>query len=271
MRMRRWAGRGPVFPLQVAMSLMAMTVTTVLGQELSMGMPVGKRVANRTFPSVFQAWNPADNMKEDALATAARHDLLFHGAGFFGLQWNDPNEGLATGFTPQSVQRALLRRRALLGRNPQLVLLMEIRYRDAHRSYLPEGHPWWRRDKAGNLAMGWAEGGYIQLDFSKPEYRNQVAIQAKAAVDSGVVEGIMLDWWQDDDARLALIRSVRERVGEDALISRDVFCGHLDGQQMGVLGGGDVRGLDRLWGKPKTKHHVEQLFRLSLRSHLDGH
>jgi hypothetical protein len=73
------------------------------------------------------------------------------------------------------------------------MLIMEIRYRDAHRSFLSEGHKWWRRDGQGNLVMGWREGGYIQLDFSNPEYRDHVAQRAEAAIQSGVVDGIMLD------------------------------------------------------------------------------
>ena len=204
--------------LRLMALLTATTGALVLGAEPGSERPVDKRIADRTFPSVFQAWNPADNLKEDPLVTAARHDLIFHGARFFGLEWNDPREGLATGFTPASVQRALLRRQDLLKRNLHLVLLLEIRYRDAHRSYLPDGHRWWRRDGNGKLVMGWEEGGYIQLDFSNPEYRDHVARQAQAAVASGVVDGIMVDWWDDDDARLALIQAIRQRIGEKALI-----------------------------------------------------
>ena len=46
------------------------------------------RIAARTFPSVFQAWNPADNLKEPREQTEARHDLIFHGERFFGLRWD---------------------------------------------------------------------------------------------------------------------------------------------------------------------------------------
>jgi hypothetical protein len=45
-----------------------------------------------------------------------------------------------------------------------------------------------------------------------------VAQQAQAAVASGVVDGVMLDWWQDDDERLALVKAIRARIGEGALI-----------------------------------------------------
>ena len=98
------------------------------------------------------------------------------------------------------------------------MLLVEIRYRDAHKSYLPEGHSWWRRDSQGNIVAGWKEGGYIQLDFGQAAFRKQVALQAKAAIASGVVDGIMLDWWQDDEERLALVKTIRARIGEGALI-----------------------------------------------------
>lgn len=180
--------------------------------------PVARRIANRAFPSVFQAWNPADNLKEDLAVTEARHDLIFQVERFFGLQWDHAHAGLATNFTAASIQTGLQRRRDLLRRNPNLILLMEIRYRDAHRSFLPDGHTWWRRDEQGAIVPGWEEGGYLQLDFSNPEYREHVAKQAQAAVSSGVVDGVMLDWWRDDADHLALAKAVRSRIGDEALI-----------------------------------------------------
>ncbi|MDA1193509.1 MAG: putative glycoside hydrolase, partial [Candidatus Poribacteria bacterium] len=62
------------------------------------------------------------------------------------------------------------------------------------------------------------EGGYYLLDFANPNYQDHVAAQAKVVVESGVLDGVMLDWWIDDDDRLSLIRKVREAVGDDALI-----------------------------------------------------
>jgi hypothetical protein len=183
-----------------------------------MEKPINERVTDRTFPSIFQAWNPADNLREDPVVTAARHDLIFHGERFFGLKWDNAYPGLATNFTAASIRAGLLKRRELLSRNPNLILLMEIRYRDAHISFLPGGHPWWRRDSQGNIVPGWEEGRYSQLNFSDPEYREHVAAQARAAVESGVVDGIMLDWWGDDADRLALIKTIRMRMGESALI-----------------------------------------------------
>jgi hypothetical protein len=182
-------------------------------------LPLSARISARSYPSVFQAWSPAEGTGDrDPDATAARHDLLFSGPSYFGLRWDRSPEGLAEHFTPQSIAGARSRRAALLARNPHLVLLAEIRYYDAHRSFLPEEHPWWLRDAQGRVVVGWAEGGYWRLNPGNPQFRRHVAAQCKAAVDSGVVDGVMLDWWQDTDDHLALIRAVRAAVGERALI-----------------------------------------------------
>jgi hypothetical protein len=176
------------------------------------------RITTRTFPSVFQAWNPADNLKgEDRWTTVARHDLVFHCPEFLGLKWDGQFIGLSSGFVKETLPTARKLRADMLRKNPNAVMLAEIRYRDAHRSYLPEDHAWWKR-KDGKLVMGWDEGGYIQLDFANPDFRRQVAVQAKAVVDSGAFDGVMLDWWGDDEDRLALIKEVRAAVGEKALI-----------------------------------------------------
>ena len=98
------------------------------------------------------------------------------------------------------------------------MLIAEIRYRDAHRSYLPDGHAWWLRDKQGQIVPGWDEGGFLCLDFHNPQFRSQVAAQAKAVVESGAADGVLLDWWSDDPSRLELIRAVRQAVGERAII-----------------------------------------------------
>ena len=134
------------------------------------------------------------------------------------LKWNNQHIGLADGLEAKSIENAKAFRQQLLHLNPNLILIAEIRYRDAHKSYLPEGHPWWLRDKQGRIVPGWEEGGFLCLNLHNPEYRRHVAQQAKAAVASGAVDGVMLDWWSDDADRLALVKEVREAIGNDALI-----------------------------------------------------
>ncbi|MHC4431610.1 MAG: alpha-amylase family protein [Planctomycetota bacterium] len=181
--------------------------------------PIGDRIAARDFPSVFQAWSPADNLRgEDELVTAARHDLLWHGVGWYGLVWDKSPSGLGESLRPESIERGLRRRKELIELNPNIILIAEIRYRDASRRFLPEDHKWWRRNKDGTLTKGWSEGRFIQLDFDNPEYRRHVARRAGAVVKSGVVDGVLLDWWSDDDSRLELVKMVREAIGQEKLI-----------------------------------------------------
>jgi len=48
-----------------------------------------RRIQGRTFPSVFQAWSAAEGVADASpLDTMARHDLVFHGPGGFGLRWD---------------------------------------------------------------------------------------------------------------------------------------------------------------------------------------
>ncbi|UCG57718.1 MAG: hypothetical protein JSU70_22995 [Phycisphaerales bacterium] len=177
------------------------------------------RVAGRDFPSVFQAWSPATNVpNKDRLAVTAQHDLVWHSPRGYGLVWDAQPSGLGEAFTPNSIAAARKTRRALLKLNPNIILIAEIRYRDAHPSFLPKGHNWWKRDTAGGLVRGWDEGGFLCLDFANPRFRRHVAKRAAAAVQSGVVDGVMLDWWRDDEHRIALVTAVREAIGDEHLI-----------------------------------------------------
>ena len=164
---------------------------------------IRERVSTRTFPSIFQAWNAAEIPGEEKWTSVARHDIVFHAPDFFGLRWDQRFPGLAISFTPESIAAAKSIRQRLVERNPNIVLLAELRYRDAHRSHLPDGHPWWMT-KNGKPIVGWEEGGYFLIDYTQAPLRDQIARQAKALINTGVVDGIMLDWWDDDGDRIAL-------------------------------------------------------------------
>lgn len=192
-----------------------------IGQGAAVGeeRSISERIAARDFPSVFQAWSPADNLRgENELVTAARHDFIWHGTSWYGLAWDKSPSGLGEALRPESIEKGLAKRKELLALNPNLILIAEIRYRDASKRFLPENHKWWRRNEDGTLTKGWSEGGFLQLDFDNPEYRRHVAKRAAAVVESGVVDGVLLDWWRDDDSRLELAKLVREAIGDKHLI-----------------------------------------------------
>ena len=183
-------------------------------------MSVAKRIATRDFPSVFQAWGRAENIPGASLFEGiARHDLMWNCIGLGGgLQWDSEPRGLAERFEPRSVRKGREIREQLLKLNPNIILIAEIRYRDAPPSWLPEGHAWWMRDGDGRIMKGWSEGKFLRLDYRNAEFRRHVAKRAKATMASGVADGIMLDWWNDDEDRLAVVREVRAAIGDAPLI-----------------------------------------------------
>ena len=177
---------------------------------------------------VAYPWNPSDNIKESYLDTMARHDLVFDSPGAFKLAYNSEYKGLATGFTEPSIEAGLEMRAQLKEKNPNIKLLTEIRYKEAPEGYLPADSKWWSRDAIGQLEQGYDKKGQDMklMDFTNPQFQDQIAQQAKAAVQSGVVDGVMLDCFHDglengpkyDSARLQLLTKIREAIGPDKLI-----------------------------------------------------
>jgi hypothetical protein len=212
---------------QQVMGLVLLTISGVVCFRTDVGqastadeMSVVERITARDFPSVFQAWSRVENIPEaNLLEGIARHDLMWSCTGLGGgLRWDAEHRGLAEKFEPRSIQKVRKVREQLLELNPNIILIAEIRYRDAHPRWLPEGHKWWMRDEHGRIVKGWKEGGFLLLDYKNPEYRQHVARRAKAAMDSGVADGILLDWWNDDEDRLALVREIRTAIGDEPLI-----------------------------------------------------
>jgi hypothetical protein len=72
--------------------------------------------------------------------------------------------------------------------------------------------------KNGKPIVGWEEGGYFLIDYTQAALRDQIAKQANALINTGVVDGIMLDWWDDDDDRISLLQNIRKATRNDALI-----------------------------------------------------
>ena len=228
----------------------------------------------RNYPSIFQAWNGIENRPdEDELHRLARHDLIFHDPySLLRIPWNiseqQPYQGMATGLNPDQLDTARQRKQQLLSLNPDLLLLVEIRCRDAKYlsrenetqvenwwevGYFPPDSPYWLKDGNGKPVLGWGEDtngdGKIDvndtilsylIDFTNPDMQNLMVNQAVALYTSGLFDGIMLDWWNEDyatsaigvddwsatiltpaaelEARLSILQKIRAQVGDDFLI-----------------------------------------------------
>ena len=188
---------------------------------------VAGRIAGRDFPSIFQPWNGAENLRalpderavplsgvEAAAATTARHDLYFSDWRNLGLKLRPGLQYvvLTPEFTPESIEAARSNRARLLAANPQMVILAEIHYFSASKSYLPADSPWWKHDELNDRFESTnTEYRSSRLDFSIPAFQDKVAAMCGALVRTEVFDGCMMDWWHDNDEmgadRVTLIRS----------------------------------------------------------------
>lgn len=185
--------------------------------EISETKPVLQRIKYRPFPSVFQAWNGCDDPAKDPEAMMAQHDLIFTTPEAMGLRWNNEYPGLADGFTADSLTAANQKRSRLLTQNPNLILLGEIHCRNTEPNDLPETHAWLLTDPNGKPAAG-LDGKNVKLDIRNPALREHLARQAKAAIDSGVFDGVMIDYLQNDADCLELVKSIRNAIGPNPLL-----------------------------------------------------
>lgn len=206
---------------------------------------VVNRVKQKKIPAIFQAWNPLDmpekypvDTLEQRLQNAAKHSLLWEEPvsqlGFntplvLGLVWDHKHVGLATRFTEATLAAAKKNRARLLELNPAMVFLMEIRWRDAPGSYLPIDSDFWLRDKNGERIAGWKGGPepYYMLNYKHEGFQDRIAEQSKAAVDSGIYDGVMLDW----SGHLPIVKKVRQALGNNGLITINIHDDIEDGEK----------------------------------------
>ncbi|MBC6994251.1 hypothetical protein QWY85_20840 [Neolewinella lacunae] len=193
---------------------------------------------------MFQAWYGIDMPEkypqrtlEERLALAAKHDLLWEEPLsqlgekvdlVIGLEWAGEYAGLARTFDPASLEKAKKNRAKLLALNPNMKILFEIRWRDAPSSFLPEDSPFWLRED-GEIKKGWL-GGWVPfylLDYMHPDFIKNVGEQARVALESGIYDGVMLDWSGD----LEVVKSVREHIGEDGIIIVNIHDDIEDGEK----------------------------------------
>ena len=203
------------------------------------GLPIKSRIANRSFPSIFQPWSNEitdrpDLSPEDRLAL---HDLHWRGR-LFGLHFQETTSGYRL---VGDIEKSIAERDALLARNPNMLFLIEIRQRDAIVDlHYPEDWPYWLRDEAGNPVLAWERWGiksYL-MDFTQPGAQDIIVQQALAVAKCGLFDGIFFDSWSEDwislqtadwsnpystpeverQARLSIVQRIRANIPDDFLM-----------------------------------------------------
>jgi hypothetical protein len=200
----------------------------------SLGLPIQARLRNRNFPSIFNAWGRVSN--RPALSYEAR---LAHP----DLSWS-PELGLrfqrtAHGFQLSgSLAETGKRRDTLMQMNPDKIFILEIRMRSAdpkspfYRSTYNDGFPWIRDTDGNRVSEDGNEGSAFLIDFIDRAAQDIIVEQARAVKKCGVYDGIYIGGWHEDarvlnghstlgaeqQARLAILKRIRDAVGDDFLI-----------------------------------------------------
>ena len=187
---------------------------------------IAKRVMGHGFPAIARPWGKCIDCNDaNRLDEIARHDIMWESIGKENsdqkkLSANPMWKGIypALGETFVNLPQMLERRAQLLQRNPNLIMLAELRWRDYTDSSLPADHEYWKRDDQGNrvTATGdkMAEPRYY-LDTNNTNLIDHLIRQAKYMVLSGAYDGVFLDWFGPS---AAFFKKLREAIGDKYLI-----------------------------------------------------
>ena len=204
-----------------------------------LGPPIRERIANRSHPSIFQAWNGIlglDHLTEEQRLVL--HDLYWHPKFETTIAWNitptEPTRGVATSLAGPLAHAREVRQR-YLDQNPNMVFIggagMHAHFR---LEQFPPGSDFWLRDKNGEVIEK-KRGGFL-INFLKPEVQDLIAKRMIAHDRCGLYDGIFIDGFANNatgfsgrnqhpytdeeiiQATLNILREVRKHVREDFLI-----------------------------------------------------
>ena len=206
----------------------ALSLTVFLRSE-SCELPflsIEDRLKNRTFPSIFAAFGKPTDMHTQIsglnhlspIEQLALHDLTWRDP-YLGFGFFDTHEGWRlTGI----VEEAQEIREELLNHNPNMLLLVDIRVRDAWIGYYPEDFPYWIRDANGSPITE-PLGLYLLTDFTQPGMQDIIVEQAVAVAKCGLFDGIFFDWFAEEGGAVL--------VGTDPSSWEDGYVGYEAEQQ----------------------------------------
>ena len=210
--------------------------------------PIVERIENRSYPSVFGFLQfdlvnkrPPDDV-DDVWEWSyhkemlAYHDLFFTGTAFRAVSTRHFPQ-------PQLVVEGPLwyadqERNEVQKLNPNFLLLTGLDYYGTSSKHYPEDWPYWLRDKSGNRIEDEGWDAFL-IDYTLPGAQDHLVQQAIAIAKCGIFDGIVLDWWGENEdneaitgvdgaghlyhgnranALVSLVKRMREAVGDDFLI-----------------------------------------------------
>ncbi len=187
---------------------------------------IAERVAGHNFPSIVRPWGNCidfnDNKRNEEIT---HHDLSWESIGkeksklgdrIAGANWSGKYPALGESFS--NLTEALENRKEALAKNPNMVMLAELRWRDYMDSLLPADHEFWKRDAQGNRVLATGDKMALPryfLDTNNINLVNHLLQQAKYMVESGVYDGVFLDWFGPS---AGFFKKLRDVIGDKYLI-----------------------------------------------------
>ena len=222
-----------------------------IASDVTDNPPVVSRMENRSFPSVFQAWDDLigsigneqtpENIEfwdSETLYTErlTKHDL--HWSPFFGLWWDtseaEPTYGLSTRLGG-ALEAAKTIRQQRLSRNPNMLFLVEVRiHNHLQAAAFPPYSDFWLRDSHNRILQN--RSGEYMVNFLHPDLQDLLIERIEAIARCGLFDGVMIAGFHsnatdfidrhfhdatDEEiiaATTRILREVRTRVRDDFLI-----------------------------------------------------
>ena len=184
-------------------------------------LPLEPRIINRSYPSIFRRGIPiiANRPHASQIENAALNDLLY--GPYFGLVFHETLKGITIGqSTAEALASATQQRDHFLSLNPNMIFIVEIRFRSDSLNRYPSDSSYWLRDANGDIIRAWTEG-YGVLDFTHPDVQDTMVEQTIAVSKCGLYDGIYFDYWAEDYPVLVDDKHVPQRGLEAELRARN--------------------------------------------------
>ena len=199
---------------------------------------VASRLQERNFPAHVHVWN---------IRLEEEYGLEHPKVGlFFGPYWYKLDRIIGADivqYKESSEEFVMSRYEQFRIKNPDVIHLIGMLYREAWHTQFPEDSPYWLRGKNGERLRsvpGEPTNLSYYIDFTKPETIDFIVQQAVAVARCGLFDGIVFDWWTDyhailkdrsqdgrppvhgveveQNARDEILRRIRAEVPEDFII-----------------------------------------------------
>ena len=206
----------------------------------TVGSDIVERIENRSFPAVFSAWAAwfVNRPEIPYVERTAHFDLWWppEFTGSFRFERHASGEVELVG----DLGEAHRSRDEYLSLNPNLLFILDVNMRSVDpgsrflKGLYDEADFPWIRAKDGSLVLGTPAERYVDIliDFTHPVAQDVIVKQAIAAAESGLYDGIFIDFWNEmgvilngyrtyeveQAARTTILQRIRAAVADDFLI-----------------------------------------------------